>query len=126
MWLGSASAADHIRRGGGGVRAGVDGPGVATRPGTFPALVARRRHRTRRWWPGGDRRGGLHRLALRRRGGGRRWVRRAFGGAGRYAGGAWSQAAGQDGSQRLSAAARAVAGRPVAGVVDRADDRVGV
>ena len=37
-----------------------------------------------------------------------------------------SQAARQDRSQRLSAVARAAAGRPVAGVVDPADDRVGV
>ena len=79
-----------------------------------------------RWWSGGDRRGGLHRLALRRRGGGRRWVRGASGGAGRHAGGAWSQAARQDRSQRLSVVARAAAERPVAGVVDPADDRVGV
>ena len=75
---------------------------------------------------GVDRGGGLHRLAVRRRGGGRRWVRGAPGGAGRHAGGAGSQAARQDRSQRLSAVARAAAGWPVAGVVDRADDRVGV
>ncbi len=45
---------------------------------------------------------------------------------GRHAGGAGSQAAGEDRSQRLSAVARAVAGWPVAGVVECADGGVGV
>ena len=47
MWLGSASTADHVRRSGGGVRAGVDRAGVAARSGAVPTLAARRRHRTR-------------------------------------------------------------------------------
>ena len=39
MWVGSASAADHLRRDGDGVGGGVAGPGVAARPGTVPALA---------------------------------------------------------------------------------------
>src|SRR5687767_2180822 len=100
MWFGSVSTADHVRRVGGGVGHGVDRAGVAARPRTVPSLAAQRRGRTRRWRPGVDRGGGLHRLALRRRGGGRGWLRSAPGGAGRYAGGAWSQAPRQDRSQR--------------------------
>ena len=119
--------ADHVRRVGGGVRC-TCGPaeGVAARPGAVPSLATRRRHRTCQRRAGVDRRRGLHRLALRGRGSGRRRVRGAPGGAGRHAGSAGSQAARQDRSQRLSAVARAAGRWPVAGVVDRADDRVGV
>ena len=126
MWFGSASSADHVRRAGGGVRAGVDRAGVAARSGAVPTVATRRRDRARSWWLGGDRGGGLHRLALRRRGGRRRGLRSAPGGAGRYAGGAWSQAARQDRSHRQSVVARVVGRWSVAGVVDPADGGVGV
>ncbi len=53
-------------------------------------------------------------------------LRSAPGGAGRYAGGAWSQAARQDRSHRQSVVARVVGRWSVAGVVDPADGGVGV
>ena len=126
MWVGSASTADHVRCVGGGVRAGVDRPGVAAGSGAAPAVVARRRRRPSERWPGVDRGGGLHRLALRRGGGRGRWVRGASRRAGRYAGGPRPQAARQDRPHRLSAVARVVGRRAVAGVVDPADGGVGV
>src|SRR5918996_1980999 len=43
MWVGSASAADHVRRDGHGVGRGVAGSGVAARPRPCPALAATRR-----------------------------------------------------------------------------------
>ena len=39
MWVGSASSADHVRRGGHVVGRGVAGSGVAAGPGAVPALV---------------------------------------------------------------------------------------
>ena len=77
----------------------------------FRRWLTRRRRRTRQRAAGGDRGGGLHRVALRGRGDRRGWVRGASGRAGRHAGGAGSQAARQDRSQRLPVVARAVAGR---------------
>ena len=88
-------------------------------------LVSRRRS-SRQRAAGGDGGGGLHRLALRGRGDHRRRVRSAPGGAGRHAGGAGPQAARQDRPFRRPAAARVVAVRRAARVVDPADGRVGV
>ena len=126
MWLGSASSADHVRRRGDGVGRGVAGPGVAARPGAVPALAVSRRRSSRRRAAGGDGGGGLHRLAVRGRGDRRRRLRSALGGAGRHAGGAGPQAARQDRSFRRPDAARVVAVRRSARVVDPADGRVGV
>src|SRR5215203_1469763 len=68
MWLGSASAADHLRRVGHDVGGGVAGPGVAARPRPGAALVARRRRPASEWSAGGDGGGGLHGVAVRGRG----------------------------------------------------------
>ena len=105
---------------------GVAGPGVAARPGTVPALAVSRRRSSRQRAAGGDGGGGLHRLALRGRGDRRRRVRGARGRAGRHAGGAGPQAARQDRPLRRPDAARVVAVRRSARVVDPADGRVGV
>ena len=72
MWVGSASAADHLRRDGHGVGGGVAGPGVAARPRPGAALVARRRRPASRRAAGGDGGGGLHGVAVRGRGDRRR------------------------------------------------------
>ena len=126
MWLGSSSPADHVRRPARRVRGGVDGSGVAARSAALPTVASRRRHRTGGWWFSGDRRRGLHGLALRRRGGRLGWLRGARGGASRHAGGPGRKRTREDRSQRQSAVARATSAGPVAGVADPADDRVGV
>ena len=120
------STSDHVRCGGGGVRRGVEGPVVAAGSGAVSTVVARRRDASGARRPGGVGGGGLHRLALRGGGGRRGGVRGAPRRAGRYAGGAGSQASRQDRSLRLSAAARVVGGRASARVVDPADGGVGV
>src|SRR5215217_8574049 len=126
MWVGSAPSADHFRRLGDRVWRGVAGPGVAARPGAVPSLVVSRRRSPRRWGAGGDGGGGRYRLALRGRGDPRRRVRSALGGAGRHAGGAGPQAPRQNGTFRRPTAARVVAVRRSARVVDAAGGRVGV
>ncbi len=95
MWVGSASAADHVRRDG-RVGRGVAGPGVAARPGAGAALVAPRRRPPGRWSAGGVGGRGLHWLALRGRGDRGGWVRGARGRAGRHASSTRAQAPGQD------------------------------
>jgi hypothetical protein len=81
MWVGSASAADHLRCARGRLGCGVAGPGVAARSGAVPAVAAQRLDPPGRGRPGGGGGGGLHRVALCGRGdrGGR--VRGAPGGA---------------------------------------------
>jgi len=126
MWVGSAPAADHVRRVGDDVGGGVAGSGVAARPGAVASLAQRRRRSVGWWAAGGDGGGGLHRVALRGggdRGGG---VRGASRRAGRHTGGAWQQAPRQDRSFRRPVVAPAVAEGRAARVVDPAADRVGV
>jgi hypothetical protein len=96
VWLGSASAADHVRRDGHGVGRGVAGPGVAARPRSCSALVAPRRGPKGQRAAGGVGGGGVQRLALRGRGDRSGRVRGTRGRAGRYAGGAGPQASRQD------------------------------
>ena len=86
MWLGSASTSDHVRCAGGGVRHGVDRPGVAAGSGAVPTSAADGRDRTGQRWAGIDRGRGVHRVAVCGRGGRGRWVRGASRRAGRYAG----------------------------------------
>ena len=92
----------------------------------FRRWLTLRRRSALQWAAGGDGGGGLHGLAVRGRGDRRRRVRSALGGAGRHASSAGPQAACQDRPLRRPDAARVVAVRRSARVVDPADGRVGV
>ena len=126
MWLGSASAADHLRRDRHGVGGGVAGPGVAARPRPGATLATRRRRSPGGRSAGSDGGGGLHWLAVCGRGDTRRRVRGARRRAGRRPGEARQEAPRQDRSFRRPVVARVVAAWRAARVVDPAGDRVGV
>jgi hypothetical protein len=120
MWVGSASAADHLRCARGRLGRGVAGPGLAARSGAVPAVAAQRPDPPSSGRSGGVGGGGLHRLALCGRGDRGRRVGGAPGRAGRHPGGPWSQAWGQDRPQRRPAVAGPAGGRGAAGELDPA------
>lgn len=126
MWARSASRAGHFRLVGGGDGRGLAWPNLVARPLSLSPLAGGRT------WPSSERRscgcgrGGLHGLEVCRRGGDGCRVRRPCGGAGRDAGAARSQEAGQNRPQRCSSAAGASGARRVAGKLDPTARSAGV